>query len=88
MKPWETITTYFSAEGAKELRETVYDNFDFTAIHYENGISSLRLDVDGDVSEPWLLRETIYGSVGGLEQVNTYARLEDIPLWYEYLFLG
>lgn len=50
-------------------------------MHFEGGLRTSKWEVDGDNSEDWVRRETVYGVDGQIVDVNTYdAWPADDPL--------
>ena len=57
VKPWDSILTVYDNNGQLEARETFFDDGDITALLFEMGSRALKLELDGDESETWLVRE-------------------------------
>jgi hypothetical protein len=85
VKSWDTITTYYEENGDLLAKETIFDDGDVTSFIFEDGLRSLKLEYDGDDSETWLVRETIYGEDQQVIEVNTYDTEEDVPPEYGFL---
>lgn len=83
-KAWDTITSYYAADGQLQAKETVYDNTDVSATFYNEGVRELRLQYDGDDSASWLVRATLYDAAGQVAEVNTYDTPEEVPTDYGF----
>ncbi len=85
VKAWDSINAYYDAGGVIQARETIFDNGDVTAFLYEGGQRALKLQFDGDDSNSWLVRATVYDENNQVAEVNTYDTLEDLPPEYGWI---
>ena len=72
VKDWHVKQTTFDEFGNMYSKSTSYDNNDSTTLYFEDGQRTKKLEVDGDESETWVRRETIYGADGEIVEVITY----------------
>ncbi len=87
VKNWDSITAFYDSNGVIEARETIFDNGDVTAFLYEGGQRALRLQFDGDDSNSWLVRETIYDANNQVVAIYTYDTAEEVPPEYGFFDL-
>ncbi len=69
---WDRIFLDYTDGGDLLARTTEYDNGDITAFMFEEGQRAFKFEVDGDDSEDWVSRETIYDTAGNVIEVNLY----------------
>ena len=69
---WDRIIIDYDPEGRVAARSTEYDDGDITAVLFEDGNRAFKFELDGDDSEDWVSRETIYNPDGSIAAVNTY----------------
>ena len=69
---WDFIAFNYDQNGAVTSKETLYDDGDVTALLYEDGVRAFKYELDGDNSQDWVSRETIYDAAGAVVEVNTY----------------
>ena len=72
VKNWHIKTTDFDTTGTLISKFTQFDNGDTTSFTFTDGVRTAKWDMDGDNSEDWFVRETIYGADQEVVEVNTY----------------
>jgi hypothetical protein len=79
---WETKFTVYDENNNRLYQAIGYDNHDLVHLQYAGDDVSVRLDVDGDDTDPWYARERFYDENGNVIETIYYETSSDVPEYY------
>ncbi len=80
---WEFQFTIKDENGQNEASGTAYDNGDLLLHLFDAGTKMLKGEFDGDGSEDWLARETLYDTDGAVVDVSLIYTEADLPSYFQ-----